>query len=649
MSRQSLIVLRRAALVLCFVALLWAVLLDVAGGVSITIGPLHASSRNIRNPTLLAVMCLVAFGLLTRRLGGAASLDEEWAWWQRRFDPLARPAIRVAQRMAPGLWHSIGLVPVCIALAGAAVDTYHWSRAAPLWLDEQMVAINLRDRSLVDLTGTLWLGQTAPYGWLAVERAVLVNVGSGERPLRAVPLIFGIATVAAAVWIGHRWLTRVGAILLVLICWIGTLLSQYRFEVKHYTADAFFALLLPALAVWATEAATQTNRRRRTFVWWAVAAAGHWFAYGALFVTPACAMCLWVFVWRRDGVREAMRFATAGLVWLVSFGLHDHVSIQYTRHSEFLRTYWQDHVPPAAAGLPGTLRWLGGRLEPLAWHPGGTSLFVGLWGLAAGGFLFGNRRFGAILATITLSAFVLAAMGVVPLYERFVLWIVPALYLGIVFLFDRGIRLTLDGLARERPVQFLVGALVVLSGFYVTWDIVARGRRDHRVNTSIPGRYTLDDRDSVEWLMQYRRPGDAVAATRMSWPAIWWYGNLPLPDADPAMQSRQTEPAMYEIQHVPGQDCQQSSLREAFHGHRRVVVYLGFRDVTDGFSELLLPALDDLGAVKGYAEFGDVSRAMVIDLEPKAVDSVIGKPWLKPADKVKRPDGCVGVRPMTRW
>ena len=106
---------------------------------------------------------------------------------------------------------------------------------------------------------------------------------------------------------------------------------------------------------------------------------------------------------------------------------------------------------------------------------------------------------------------------------------------------------------------------------------------------------------------------------------------------------------MYEIQHVPGGDCQQSSLAAAFHGHRRVLVYLGFRDVTDGFAELLLPTLDGVGAVKAYTEFGDVSRAVVIDLEPNAVDSVVGKPWLNPADKVKRGDGCVGVRPMKRW
>jgi hypothetical protein len=97
---------------------------------------------------------------------------------------------------------------------------------------------------LGNLAGTLSLGQTAPYGWLVVERAVLLAAGSGERPLRAVALIFGIATVAAAVWVGQRWFSRIGAILLVLMCWIGTLLSQYRFETKHYTADIFFALLL---------------------------------------------------------------------------------------------------------------------------------------------------------------------------------------------------------------------------------------------------------------------------------------------------------------------------------------------------------------------------------------------------------------------
>jgi hypothetical protein len=386
-------------------------------------------------------------------------------------------------------------------------------------------------------------------------------------------------------------------------------------------------------------------------VWWAVAAAGHWFAYGAMFVTPACAIGLFVLVWRLDGWRDALRFAAAGLIFLVSFGLHYQISIQYTQHSEFLRTYWENELPPAGAGLAETLRWLAGRLEPLAWHPGGTSgpnMFVGFWAVAIAGFVFGHRRFGVILASITLSLFVLAGMGSLPLYERFALWILPALYLGIAFLVERGVRLTADSFVQGRAVPLAVGALVAFSGLYVAQDIVARGLRDHRVNTPVPGYWNLNDRDSVEWLMQYYRNGDAIAATHLTWPAIWWYANLPLPDGDPAIPSRQPAPAMYEIQHVPGSGCEQPSLSAALAGHRRVVVYLGFRDVSDGFSELLLPALDSVGAVKAYAEFGRVSRAVVIDLDPDAVDSVVVKPWLKP-DKTSHVEGCIVIKPMQRW
>jgi hypothetical protein len=40
---------------------------------------------------------------------------------------------------------------------------------------------------------------------------------------------------------------------------------------------------------------------------------------------------------------------------------------------------------------------------------------------------------------------------------------------------------------------------------------------------------------------------------------------------------------------------------------------------------------------------------VVIDLEPNAVDSVIVKPWLKPADTARRIQGCVAIRPMQQW
>src|SRR5262245_51411590 len=94
-----------------------------------------------------------------------------------------------------------------------------------LWLDEEMIAINLRDRSFAGLAGPLSLAQAAPYGWLAMQRAVLLVFGPGERALRFLPMAFGVATLATAVWIGRRWMRTAGATALAFLCAFGQWLS----------------------------------------------------------------------------------------------------------------------------------------------------------------------------------------------------------------------------------------------------------------------------------------------------------------------------------------------------------------------------------------------------------------------------------------
>ena len=235
-------------------------------------------------------------------------------------------------------WHVFHIVAsaLTIAVAAIAIDIYQWRAALPLWVDEEAIALNLRDRSMADLAGALWLGQSAPFGWLVLERIAMAILGTGEAAMRAVPLLFGIATVGVAVWVGRRWMGRIAAVVFVLLCWISPSLSHYRFEVKHYTADVLFGLLLPALAAWAIEADRSADRARRVWLWWIAAAIGHWFANGALLVTPACAIFLCVVVWRRDGRRATVWFSVGGLMWLASFGLHYLISVRYTR---------QQHVP----------------------------------------------------------------------------------------------------------------------------------------------------------------------------------------------------------------------------------------------------------------------------------------------------------------
>src|SRR6202035_4621790 len=94
-----------------------------------------------------------------------------------------------------------------------------------------------------------------PLGWLALERLVLLTFGSSERAVRMVNVLFGIGTLVTALWIGRRWMSPVGAAILALLCSIGEWLVFFTLELKHYSADAFWALLLPALGEWTLDAA----------------------------------------------------------------------------------------------------------------------------------------------------------------------------------------------------------------------------------------------------------------------------------------------------------------------------------------------------------------------------------------------------------
>ncbi len=147
-------------------------------------------------------------------------------------------------------------------------------------------------------------------------------------------------------------------------------------------------------------------------------------------------------------------------MWLASFGLYYLISLRYTLNSTYLRSMWSTELLPPSLGLTGTMQWFLDRLEPLALNPGGTGLWTILWASAICGWAFGIRRpLGIVLAAVPVSAFAFAA--VVPLHQRFSIWMVPALYAGVALLIDRAIRLGSDAVARRRWALLAVASLVL--------------------------------------------------------------------------------------------------------------------------------------------------------------------------------------------
>jgi hypothetical protein len=536
------------------------------------------------------------------------------------------------------------LILVMVALG---VDVAQWLRAAPLWVDEEMIALNLRDRSFADLAGPLWLGQGAPLGWLIVQRAMLLLCGASELCLRFFPLVAGAATILAALWVATRWLHPLPAVLFLLLISIGQWVSHYRFELKHYSVDTFAALLLPALAAWVVETRDDGEVEERWTRWWIVASLIQWISYGALLVMPLCALILSGALYRRLGLRGVLRFAAMGSVWLASFAVHYGLSLQYTDNNRYLRDYWAGHILPRGLDAAGVVAWIGERFERLANNPGGSDWVVAFWCAALLGCVVTRRHLlGAMFASVPVAGFVLAVIRQVPLEDRLALWIVPSLYAGIALLLDAGIHLGRSQHGRRRLAMALGGVLAA-GAFVVGAHVIVRGYRHLDVGVPAVSNRDLDDRSAVAWLQARHRPGDVIVTTQLGWPAIWWYAGLSIREHALGRELPDGTAVLTASQERERSNCRQQFF-EALKGRERVLLYAGFPDEGVSFYDAFVSAVEPYGIVIDFARFGATSLVAVVELFVPSGVTFLGDTNITPSDHPMQP-GCVTLRPARRW
>jgi len=626
---------RRTLISLAVLALIWSAIVAITGGIGITLAGVRVSSRNPRNPLLIALASACTAALLARRRPHELRQDV------RSLVALVMSAWHAYSRRRVARW--LGL-PTVTAIGGATLIVVHWLRARPLWLDEEMIALNVRDRSFVDLAGKLWLDQSAPLGWLAAERVVMRVFGMSETAARALPALAGIAAVAAAAWIGRRWMTTPGAIALVAMSSLGLWVFHYSLELKPYSGDTLSGFLLPTLVLWAVEAETPRRRLRRAAIWWTVAALGQWWAYGALFIAPACAVALVVAMWCIDGWRRAASCAVFGIGWLISFGVNYLLVLRFTLENDFLRQYFSVAIPPGSSAVMDIAQWLGRQPVLLATAPGGSTLPALFWATALCGFLLARpRRIGYVAAAVPLSAVVLAIAGGVPLYERLSLWVVPALYVGIASCVDAGAIRMREAYARARRAGVVVGLTVLVAGASAGVDIVRRGWQDARARPP-DSNHGYDDRSGVRWLLAQRQRGDAVLATMLSLPGVWWYGGVPLSLVEHTTMFPDGTP-LFEIFHAPRED--DCNLRPLLAPYSRALVYMGFPDRPEGFDELVLRELAAAAQVLEVRRFSTSTLAAVVELHPAAPP--VAANARRRFSQATGLDGCIAARPARRW
>ncbi len=294
-----------------------------------------------------------------------------------------------------------------------------------LWTDEAWVALAAMQSTARE---ALAAGQSTPPFYVLTVWGMVQLWGHGEAVLRGLSWLFGVGTLWL-IWPLSRRLAEVPAALLALAAVaFSPIMVYYSKELKQYSGDAFFAVLV----LWLAERLRAGGGRRG---WLALALAGVvglGFSQPLIFTLPAAGAVLWVSLDR--GPR--LRLACLGGVWLLAAAGYYFLFIRGGIDPELVAYWGQDF--PALSGLVPFFQWLGPALYRYFWY------FLGEWGVVWGPLLLAAGvvvmvRQGRARVLVYLGGPLLLAFGAACLHRypfmahyggnRLMLFSAPVLYL----------------------------------------------------------------------------------------------------------------------------------------------------------------------------------------------------------------------------
>jgi hypothetical protein len=425
-----------------------------------------------------------------------------------------RPAAieRVERQKGKG-WINPRSVIVALVILGFVLRAIPLIQNRCLWIDEAMLALNLVDRTPLQLLEPLDWNQGAPAGFLLFVKAAIGVFGEHEWALRLVPFMGSLLGLIAFTWLSRNLLPARGSLLAIALYAISPSLISYTAECKQYASDAALSVCLFAVSLGLLY---RKNGYRRWALLAVVGAAAVWFSHPAVFVLGALGTALFLDCLAMKDRPRLLAFAATIGCWLVSFGICYVTTLRHLGTNQYLLDYWAGHfftLPPASAG---DISWLASHLSNFVEFPGGlggTEVKAG--GLAGTLFLVGlfvilRERWPVVIALVGPAFLAILASGFhkYPFAGRLLLFLVPFLILGVA----RGAWAVAEGLWSPLPIaSVIVVGILLLAPAVETYQQMRRPPRYEQIT------YVLED------VRQQWQPGDKVYLYYGAVPAYTFY------------------------------------------------------------------------------------------------------------------------------
>jgi hypothetical protein len=329
-------------------------------------------------------------------------------------------------------------------LIGIALRGWQYAANPSIWVDEAATARNILDRPVPALFAPLDYGQVAAPGFLLAVKLSTFSFGPSEYALRLIPLLAGILSVCGFYFVARLFVARPPALVAAFMFSTAVPLVFFSSNLKPYSSDVAITLVVLAMA----HAAQQPVLRWRSAWWLAVLGiVVVFFSQAAVFsLTAAGAAVLLSAIVRgpRDrGQRVAVVLAWgAAVAGAVAYGFRSMTAVDYA----YLHRFWAPAFMPTAP--MAAMKWLlavarlvfAGPPRPDAFDGtleyAGGSLFVTLFVIGALTMCYMKPVQGILVVGPIVLAIVGSGMGMYPVGTRVSLFLVPLLFLIVVFAAD---------------------------------------------------------------------------------------------------------------------------------------------------------------------------------------------------------------------
>ncbi|MBW1992520.1 MAG: glycosyltransferase family 39 protein, partial [Deltaproteobacteria bacterium] len=201
-----------------------------------------------------------------------------------------------------------------------------------LWTDEAWVALAVLKASPAEV---LAAGKSTPPFYLLTVWALSQVAGTSEAILRALSFAFGLGTVLLFWPLARRLTTAAPALLGLAALTFSPVMVYFSKELKQYSGDAFFAVLVLLLA-------ERLRGSRGDKGWVALALAGAvglGYSHSLGFILPVALASLWLAL-----PAQRFRVALTALFWAAAFGVFYFLFFRRQIDAQLL-AYWSGDFP----------------------------------------------------------------------------------------------------------------------------------------------------------------------------------------------------------------------------------------------------------------------------------------------------------------